>query len=434
MSYIQHIYIITIILCIICNQPISETIICEQDENCKCSNSISDETCILDCSRQPDTCKDSSLTCRSGDPCIIKCENVATCEDGTIINAQTATDVTIICSGSDACKTDINILCGTGNCHLQCLTSTSCIDWGHIDVTYATSFTCSGGYCPTSIPQQFTISPTHIPTIYPTVAPTATPTAHTETYTPTYIPTISPTLKSTKMPTAHGETHIPTTEPSKNPTISPTPEPTGKPTEYVETVQPSQNPTFSPTTLPTVYDGIYSPTIFPTITASTNIITLESEHSTEILMTVEEQHMSHSSGNNVDIIYLIIGGLIVSLIIICVGIRMRKKRKAQYFVQDTGVGNNKSEVKRQSIVEEMHGSFGVVKCRLGTDASSIFSSHIISLKNNGLIVGSRVLKNKPQNVYDESDSDDDNNETNILPDDEKIVVYPNTVTSPSEMR
>eukprot|EP01084_Bolivina_argentea_P099375 178647_1 len=213
-------------------------------------------------------------------------------------------------------------------------------------------------FSPTNIP---TLSPTNMPIFSPTNMPIFSPTKN-PTNVPSQNPTISPTLKPTKMPIMHGKTHIPTTEPSKNPTISPTPEPTGKPTEYVETVQPSQNPTFSPTRLPTVYDGTYSPTIFPTITV-TNIITLESEHSTEILMTVEEQHMSHSSGNNVDIIYLIIGGLIVSLIIICVGIRMRKKRKAQYFVQDTGVGNNKSEVKRQSIVEEMHGSFGVVKCR-----------------------------------------------------------------------
>eukprot|EP01084_Bolivina_argentea_P099373 178640_1 len=281
-------------------------------------------------------------------------------------------------------------------------------------------------FSPTNIP---TLSPTNMPIFSPTNMPIFSPTKN-PTNVPSQNPTISPTLKPTKMPIMHGKTHIPTTEPSKNPTISPTPEPTGKPTKHSE---PSQNPTISPTILSTVYDTTYSQTVFPTNISTTNTIILESKHNTEMYM--EEQHMSYLSGNNVDIIYLIIGGLIVSLIIIYVGMRMRKKRKAKYFVQDTSIRNKKSEVKRASIVEEMHGSFGVVKCRLGTDASeSIFSSHIISLKNNGLIVGSRVLKNKPQNVYDESDSDDDNNETNILPDDEKIVVYPNTVTSPSEMR
>ncbi len=50
------------------------------------------------------------MTCRSGDPCVIKCKNEETCEE-SIIDAQSATDVTVICYGDEACSVRHIFLC-----------------------------------------------------------------------------------------------------------------------------------------------------------------------------------------------------------------------------------------------------------------------------------------------------------------------------------
>ena len=139
-----------------------------------------------------DICKEKRLNCRAGDPCEIRCDAKATCSAGTIIDASASTDVTIICDGDDACKDDINIKCGTGNCQLQCQGRTSCIDWGKIDVSKSKSFQCIGN-CPQSLPSPFIR--TESPTSNPTTMPTRYPTRY-----PTMIPTTSPT---TGIPNIH---------------------------------------------------------------------------------------------------------------------------------------------------------------------------------------------------------------------------------------
>ncbi len=99
-----------------------------------------------------DSCKEGILTCRSGDPCEIRCDGKAGCAAGAVINADTATDVTIICGKDDGCKDEIDIKCGTGACELHCNGGTSCESWGDIDVRRSTSFECIGD-CPPEVPE-----------------------------------------------------------------------------------------------------------------------------------------------------------------------------------------------------------------------------------------------------------------------------------------
>merc|ERR1712176_113493 len=109
-----------------------------------------------DCGRE-DICKEERLYCRAGTPCEILCDAKATCSSGTILYADTATDVTLLCGAEDSCK-DIRVSCGTGDCKLECDGSKSCIDWGSIDVSSSTSWQCIGN-CPKNIPAQFSPIP-----------------------------------------------------------------------------------------------------------------------------------------------------------------------------------------------------------------------------------------------------------------------------------
>eukprot|EP01083_Nonionella_stella_P292806 995936_1 len=178
-----------------------------QIESCNCSTTATPgETCILNCNSK-DICKGKTLNCRPGDPCVINCESSASCSDNGIINAETSTDVSILCEGTDACKKGINIKCGIGKCKLQCDTDSSCNDWGNINVTNSISFECIG-YCPSEslLPKYFSESPTNIPTILPTIY----------TINPTDYPTSNPTI-------------LPTNNPSTNPTITTSISPTYTP-------------------------------------------------------------------------------------------------------------------------------------------------------------------------------------------------------------
>eukprot|EP01084_Bolivina_argentea_P229398 387192_1 len=130
-----------------------QLITCDKDnEECKCSTNAGNQ-CILDCGGE-DSCKEHILTCRGGDPCEIRCDGKASCSSGVVINANTATDVTIICGPDDGCKDEIDIKCGIGHCELHCNGGTSCESWGNIDVTRSTSFECIGD-CPPEIPDAF---------------------------------------------------------------------------------------------------------------------------------------------------------------------------------------------------------------------------------------------------------------------------------------
>eukprot|EP01083_Nonionella_stella_P078995 216499_1 len=197
----------------------SEIITCDGDCACSSQARHAGLTCILDCGGI-DRCKGHTLTCRAGDPCEIHCNGKATCSSGTIINAGTATDVSILCAAEDACKSAIDITCGTGHCYLECHDSTSCENWGDLDPSRSQSFKCLG-QCPSAVPAPFvrTSSPSQPPTI-PTPRPTSIPTRMTTNPT-TAIPTRSTTSSPTTNPT-----NTPTISPTKRPTQSPTNRPT----------------------------------------------------------------------------------------------------------------------------------------------------------------------------------------------------------------
>ena len=111
---------------------------------------------------EADICKSQKLACRAGDACEIHCSGRASCSDGTIIDATTATDVTINCLATDSCKTDIKIKCGTGHCNLNCNDPKACIDWGFIDYSTSSSFQCTGHCTDEHIPK-FIPNPTTSP-------------------------------------------------------------------------------------------------------------------------------------------------------------------------------------------------------------------------------------------------------------------------------
>merc|ERR1719471_802398 len=73
-----------------------------------------------------------------------------------------APSVTVLCEGIDACKGNVELDCGSGDCAISCVNTTSCegID---VEAEDATSFQCTG-FCDVSedIPDSFsrsTLSP-----------------------------------------------------------------------------------------------------------------------------------------------------------------------------------------------------------------------------------------------------------------------------------
>jgi len=211
-------------------------------------------------------------------------------------NAASATDVTLTCSGDNACKDNINASCVSGDCILQCIDPTSCHQFGLIETSTSRSFGCTGS-CPLDLPPPFSLSPTKSPSNTPSLQPSHYPTTSPTKY-PTNLPSTNPTLFPSQIPTltpSQSPTFEPTVEPSQNPTffpsqfpsISPTRSPTTMPTNYPSSnpsltpstnpsQQPSQNPTPSPSMNPSKFPTLSpsmqptsSPTKMPTISPST---------------------------------------------------------------------------------------------------------------------------------------------------------------------
>eukprot|EP01084_Bolivina_argentea_P134295 236914_1 len=206
---------------------------CGGNSECNCPLSQSGETCTLSCD-EPDICKTKNLNCRQGDPCEIECTSSAACSDGTTINAATATDVTILCEGDNACKVDIAIVCGTGHCILHCNGATSCIDWGSIDVSLSSSFRCIGD-CPNALPTEFIMLPT-ISTTSTTSQPTSKPTTKpTLTSNPSKSATYSHTTANTTQIIDSSTTNQPTPHPSMVPSHAPSYAPSYSPSSHLNT-------------------------------------------------------------------------------------------------------------------------------------------------------------------------------------------------------
>eukprot|EP01083_Nonionella_stella_P002104 6045_1 len=250
----------------------AEIISCYGGKPCECPSlaPTPGEGCTLDCGSE-DVCKGAALKCRQGAPCNVRCDAKNSCSDGTIVNGWAATDLTILCGGDNGCKSGIEIICGTGECVLNCYGSTSCDEFGEIFTESAKGFTCNG-ICPHNIPASFTAKPTKspskspspAPTINPTRAPTGSPTPSptpAPTTNPTNAPSTSPSKAPTPAPTAI-PTNAPTITPSVTPTSDPTVDPTADPTAD-PTSDPTVDPTNAPTTDPTV-DPTKEPTMIPT--------------------------------------------------------------------------------------------------------------------------------------------------------------------------
>eukprot|EP01083_Nonionella_stella_P009132 26441_1 len=204
----------------------------ECNGNCVCPSSATGNTCILNCNSR-DSCKDSNLICRSGDPCKVNCIGDNSCEGNTLIDGSDSTDVTVRCLGENACKGNTVIECGTESCAIACRDSASCEGTQTITNT-ASNFQCTGACGSIQ-------APFHIPTSRPTVPPTRIP-----TLIPTYIPTLDPTF----VPTIH-----PTTQPTNNPSSIPTIVPTLYPT-----IRPTNVPTHHP--METTYALVESTIVF----------------------------------------------------------------------------------------------------------------------------------------------------------------------------
>eukprot|EP01084_Bolivina_argentea_P041381 76344_1 len=86
-------------------------------------------------------CQGAIFTCRPGDDCQIICDANETCSD-IIINGNNATDVTVLCSSAAACTNQINTICGTGLCAMQCERSDSCLN-----VMYSSTVTPASSQC-----------------------------------------------------------------------------------------------------------------------------------------------------------------------------------------------------------------------------------------------------------------------------------------------
>eukprot|EP01084_Bolivina_argentea_P010034 18716_1 len=247
------------LLCILILFQKSNSITC--NGNCQC-NSVSQSTgstCTLTCNTDS-ACQDSTLTCRKGDPCIIKCIGKHGCE-GAIIIGSSATHVTVKCSVEHGCKSG-EIRCGTGDCLVECNSSDNdiCKSTTVTNNNNARSFQCIGNQCNefSSVPNEFSPSPTPSPTPAPTKNPTQNPTHY-----PTFAPSKNPSPAPTNQPSEN-----PSNIPTKTPTQSPT-NPSKNPTQ-IPTINPTLSPTYNPSRSPTTPNPTQSPTPTPTNNPSNN--------------------------------------------------------------------------------------------------------------------------------------------------------------------
>merc|ERR1712190_423671 len=108
----------------------------------------------------------------------------------------------------------VALVCGDGQCAIDCQGPTDKCLSINVDATNAQKFECLGSAQECSYaPAPFTV-PTPNPTQNPTQFPTFMPS----------LPTLSPTQKPTK------STNSPTQKPSMRPSVSPTPKPSAFPT------------------------------------------------------------------------------------------------------------------------------------------------------------------------------------------------------------
>merc|ERR1719242_1494572 len=208
---------------------LSEAVDCRNGD-CQCTQP---GHCEIYCDTYPDQCKESLLTCFPGYPCTIYCAGSNACVNAQI-SGYIASDVTLVCSGNDACKgSDGLIDCGYGDCRVDCHGPTDCEDL-RITAGAARSFVCYG-FCPENRPRDYTNSPTKSPTKSPT----------DPSRSPSTSPSRSPTHFPTKAPVTQSPTRSPSDSPSAAPSDSPSAAPSGAPTQ-----PPSQAPSFSPSAAP----------------------------------------------------------------------------------------------------------------------------------------------------------------------------------------
>ena len=211
--------------------------------------------------RGKDACKDYSLSCSSGYPCIIRCRGEGACTS-SVLFALYATDVTVICEEKDSCQGETDIYCGSGTCYVECSGSSACSD-ANIYSGAADGFLCNGCNAASYVSPPYTKRPTAIPTVSPTSNPSISPSSNPSlipTRSPTNAPTLDPTAAPTISPT------IITVSPTDSPSIEPTLDPTAFPS-----ISPTAVPTLEPTSIPTRIPTI-TPSESPTIAPSVRIV------------------------------------------------------------------------------------------------------------------------------------------------------------------
>ena len=114
----QNMAIMLLVLCLT-NLSTAEIIQCDSGD-CSCDETISNRKCILDCTAS-NSCT-GYVTCRAGDNCEVLCTSATSCQGANIFGID-AMDLTVNCSGTDACAEGLGatyIACGSGDCKIQC--------------------------------------------------------------------------------------------------------------------------------------------------------------------------------------------------------------------------------------------------------------------------------------------------------------------------
>eukprot|EP01084_Bolivina_argentea_P104746 187541_1 len=120
---VTHICIIFLSLFI--DDTSAQLIQCENG-NCYCPSTSTAEICVLECNND-ESCKGLTLTCRNGASCEVRCNGKQSCVD-TIIDSNNADNLIVICSSTNSCTNHMDIICGNGDCQLNCDKSDACIN------------------------------------------------------------------------------------------------------------------------------------------------------------------------------------------------------------------------------------------------------------------------------------------------------------------
>jgi len=81
---------------------------------------MSTNTCIVDCSVNPNACE-GQVVCPAGFNCDIRCSTDNSCRNG--VNCTMGIDCTIECTGVSSCR---GLVCGTGACKVGCNALDAC--------------------------------------------------------------------------------------------------------------------------------------------------------------------------------------------------------------------------------------------------------------------------------------------------------------------